>query len=553
MHRRRWAFCALAAFIVVAPAAAQMSYRVEPVVFNVTARPGQEVSGHFRLLNTATRGVLNMTFFAGDVRQNREGKVELIEGGASRAERPAARWVTIEPREARVPAGERITVRYTARVPAGARGFYPVGIVCDPIAEPARVPEGGMGLTVVIRTVLSLRLNVLSGTPQERVEVREIEVLPPEEDQPRAPIRFRVQMANTGETRVDLAPALTLLREVEETRRRVWHGAAEPRRLFPGSVVDYEVDAGRPLLRGEYTARVEASAVGRVLQRREFDLTVEGPEAGVFEGDIPIVITPKVLQVNILGGATRTAMVNITNEGDVPIRVKLSVQETAQLKRLRERYDITRSFTCHHWEGGGVQPEELVVRPLSTARARVTIAAPEGARGSYYASLVAECADEQAGVKAEQDVLVWAVTPGEVEYGAAAGDIQLADEGGGRCAFSVPVTNTGTVHITPEVSFEVLGGPGAAQVTIPAASHEGYVLREATVIMSGSGRLERLASGTYRVRAVVKPGGGAAPAVSEALLEVTWDEGKQAALLVHEAEPEADTPHEGREADAAAQ
>lgn len=510
---------------------AACQYRVWPVVSEVQVAAGRSTSGALQVRNNDPKNPLLLKFRAVDMWQDTTGAPRVADPAKGEAPRPAAAWVTVSPTEARVPPNGEATVSYTVKAPPGSRGFYPVGLMFDPQEPEDRKPEGRMGVTVLVRIVAALRINVRGGTPRESAEVLSGELVGRDSGEAKGTTRVVARVANRGETRLDLAPRATVFAEVKGVRRRVWQGTSGPQLLYPGSQVDFEFDLGRRLPGGKYTLRVDAVGAGRTLHGKEFEVSLAGPAEGdVFAGELPVTITPPVIRVDIKGGALRTALATIANDGDTPVTVNLAVEEPPQLATLRVRQMITREYSCHPW--AKIVPERLTVRPGGSAKAQVQVEMPPGADGSYYAALVADCESPSLGVRSRVESLIWAVTPGTCTYAAQVGLPSLADEGRGRYALSAPVTNTGTAHITPEVRAEVLDSGGAVKLALPLTSRDPYILRDATLVFSGSETFEKLSSGSYLLRVVARPTKDGAPVIREVPLEVKWLDGVQTVSLV---------------------
>jgi hypothetical protein len=383
-----------------------------------------------------------------------------------------------------------------------------------------------MAVGVVIRVALGLRINVGGRAPVEKAEVREVELmeLKPEERHPTTGVR--VSLANLGETLLDMAPQVVILKKKGEQLTRVWSGLAEKVEVFPTAEVEYTVDTGRRLPGGEYLVRTEAMCLRRRLHYKELTLTLQSPlEGRLISGELPVSMSPGLMEIDVRSGALRTASATIQNDGDTPIQVDLTVQEPKQLAILRQRYRLTREYSCHPWTT--VTPPELTVLPHRSRRVKVAVEVPRDAAGSYYARLVADYNDPELHASGQTDSLIWAITPGAAQYGATLGAMQIAQEGEGKYAFTVPISNTGTVHFIPQGHLELREASQNVVRSGDFKCEDDMVLRDATSQLTASLDLATLPAGTYTVRASVTLDKSVQPVTAEATITVQWTEGAQ--------------------------
>jgi len=525
---------ALAALSFCGEANAALAYRAWPAVMDIHVPAGQTISGEFHVRNNQQTDALEMKFEPRDVRQRLDGNKEIIEGEGEVAPRPCAGWVTLEPQNAHMPPLGEAVVRFTVSVPKQARGFYAAGLLCIPPPPPPNPEAGGMAIGVVVRVALGLRINVTGRAPSEKAAVREAELMELKHEESHPTTGVRVRLANMGETLLDMAPQVVILKKSGERLTRVWSGTAGKIEVLPTAEVDYTVDTGRRLPGGEYLVRAEAMHLGRRLDYKQLTLTLQGAPAGrLLTGELPITVSPVLIEVNVRSGALRTAGVTIQNDGDTPVKVRLGIEEPKQLAILRQRYQITREYSCHPWTT--VTPTELTVQPHRSSRARLAVAIPSTAAGSYYARLVADCTDPELQATGQVESLVWAITPGAAEYGGALGTIEIAREEQSQYAFTVPITNTGTVHFVPQGHLEIRDASGNTVKSSDLKCADDMVLRDATSQLTASVDLAALTSGAYTVRASAILDKSVGPVTMEESIIIEWNEGQQE---VRSVEPE---------------
>jgi len=111
---------------------------VGPLAYEHELQPGRSVEGTLEVRNPEDQPQ-EVKFYQTDYRFFADGSTEYGEPG--RLPRSNARWITIQPKQAVIPPGERLIVRYTIRVPDDPtlKGTYWSLLMVEPV--PAGSPE----------------------------------------------------------------------------------------------------------------------------------------------------------------------------------------------------------------------------------------------------------------------------------------------------------------------------------------------------------------------------------------------------------------------------
>jgi hypothetical protein len=201
--------------------------------------PGATVEGTVEILNTGDEPRA-VRVYQTDYLFNADGRYEYGEPGQQA--RSNAQWIALSPRQAVIPAGDSLRVRYTIQVPSDGtlRGTYWSLIMVEPVATPQAAPVADpsrvtVGLTEVFRYAVQIATHVGTGARRE-VRFSQVRLLPAEGKR-----LLAVDMQNTGERLL----AGSLWAELYDSQGR-YAGKFEGgrHRMYPGTSARYTLELG---------------------------------------------------------------------------------------------------------------------------------------------------------------------------------------------------------------------------------------------------------------------------------------------------------------------
>lgn len=162
---------AIAAFLTLSASAIGMSLRVDQLVFDVTADPGESVPLSLQVENLAEDPAV-VTVYNGDWHRSPTGEHIYLESGTLK--RSASPWISIAPTQFQVQPGQQSTVRFTVTLPneGDLEGTYWSMLFIEPAAR----PQPGSGTTIKVVQRIGIKIHVtVRGTGTRSGLVEKIE------------------------------------------------------------------------------------------------------------------------------------------------------------------------------------------------------------------------------------------------------------------------------------------------------------------------------------------------------------------------------------------
>ena len=341
-----------------------------PLKLVADVRPGDVWEGSFRMAARAagTRSIFDLEI--ADLAQGQNGHKQAVERG--QGARSAAGWIDVAS-EVRLAPGERRDVAVTISVPADAFGAYSGYIV---VRLRSDEPTTQLATVIVPTIAVEILVRVRSRGPLE-VGVERIELAGggAGEDP-----RLSVDVRNSGVWPTEVKGDVLIYPESGLFPHRVelpYRSDGKPYELYPGQQIRLScADVPRiPPGRCRAVARIEL-AEGRE-SRSEMLLDVGGgiPATGEAERrmeiGVDLWIDDPMQEITLPPGAQRSVVVRVSNLGENPIALEVTVEE-ARLEPSG-RWTYAASDISHPGLTVDVSPESLTLDAGANAAVRATV------------------------------------------------------------------------------------------------------------------------------------------------------------------------------------
>jgi len=231
-------------------ALAQASIGISPLVFEITANPGDVIENYIKVYNPSQDSVVQIEMLVEDIRPTGEAGHVVVEP-AETVPYSIAQWVIVEPKEVELQPREEKFVKFTIKVPENAEPGGHYGTVLASTKSVAG-PEG-TGVGIVARTG-SLVLVTVPGVMEEKLVVKDFSAPGYSEY---GPVPFEIKFENLGTVHVRPSGYVTITNWLG---KKVGDTEITPRNVLPGAVRKFEVSLPEKwLFAGKYTATLTGS------------------------------------------------------------------------------------------------------------------------------------------------------------------------------------------------------------------------------------------------------------------------------------------------------
>jgi hypothetical protein len=502
----------LMAFAAVAlawfPASAQ-GFMVKPMRMEVSAPAGRTIEVPLEIRNTMGSDVRVIDLRLAEISQNPDGTWRLIEPGSTEDTSKlfsSLAWTSLAESTANIEplAPAEIMVRLTP--PPDARGAYFVAIVAE---TPA--PEISEGLAVRVRFVIPVIVEIEGRPARQQVVLQDVVMNYLDGADGKAPTTTAaLRIANAGRTYSRVKGYLTVERKSEERWRPVTRFEIRERAIIPGVTLELGDDLKRRLPSGDYRLRGELSVDGRRVTPVETELAFVGdPKADTLAYDTALILTPGLVAMDIVPGATRTTVLRIENPGTDAVKVQMSSSTPLALGGVAMGDLLGTALSAEPWTE--IVPSEFTIRPGTRQNVRVMSRVPRDGvdHGNYYGDLVLEgtYADGQSAGKTRSTVHLSFSGIASMPQ-AVIEQITLAESDEPAEYFvQMRLTNIGNVHLDPSARVFVLSAQNRQLRNVPLTADEGPLLPLGKRTFSAELNVDGLEPGYYALRATAKIGG----------------------------------------------
>ena len=461
------------------PSEAQQNLSVRPMRVEADVPPNRVARVVLTVQNrhAARNEPLNLEVV--DLTQDRDGTLRIVttemrERMDPQELRASSRdWIQLPTERLVVEAGTTVEIPILLNIPPDARGAYAaaVRITTDAPPTPEATGDTQEAFFAVRFGFLIPLLTEISGRPvQQDIRMGELNLefddgLDNEGERVRDPAtRVGMEVLNAGRTYSSLRSEIVVERRSGGTWRTVTRVALPERRILPGLTLELTRQLDRNLPPGEYRLLGNLSVDGRQLPRSEVIVDFEGdPNAGDVVFDTQLLLSPRMLQIEGVAGATRTATVEVENPGEQPLDVSIDISIPEALRGIAMGEIMGEQFSAAGWSQAN--PGMFQMRPGQRRNIRVVSRLPRGGLDfpHYFADIVLSGTyeDGQSAGQTQSTLRVTVqgvseTTSGVIDrFGIALGERRSSYIVQGR------LINTGTVDITPGYSAALISATGS--------------------------------------------------------------------------------------------
>lgn len=464
------------ALLIVTFHASAFAVGVQPLVVDLTARPGDRVAFELILSPSDVQEVVNLVLYQ---------PVQLITGNLTyqlgdAATFPAVDWVRLEADRVVVPPNEPRTVRGEISVPFDASGHHTVVVMVEPETD---MSEG----TIAIRIRYAVRVNLFIERPglRPRAEIASFDLTSDEEGNPLLDLVLR----NPTPVMYDAAAEVTihdserrLIQRVRLATEASRQSGREATRIYPGAEVQYTGVVTEPLFPGEYDVRLYVRYADGLQIVQRYPVTVEPGQFVQTERGNRLRLQPDRIAVTLRPGGISSQVIQIENRMQESYSLRFSARDIEP--------EYPRSvFAAVEMQLRAPSPElepRRMVRPVLTLR---TSRDADLAPGGYYGYVDVHVSQGETYVET-YTVPIYVILDGPAHYAAEIIGVHT-EAFEGEQTYTVEVRNTGDIHISPRGTLYLKDESGTILRTIPLVLQPGVddILPNLSGLLIGSGVL----------------------------------------------------------------
>lgn len=492
---------ALLLFGLWATEAVAQGFMVKPMRIDVTVPAGRTVAVPLEIRNTAGSQARAVDLRLIDLSQGLDGAWKLIET-ESPSEFSARPWTTLSTARLDIPALQSAEVSVRVSAPANAQGAYHFALIAEtpPVA-------GADGVSVRIRFAIPVIVDIEGRPARQLVKLTGAVMSAVEKtSQKEATTKAALRIENDGRTYSRIKGFLSVEKKLDERWRPVTRFDIPEKAILPGVTLELGNDLKRRLPSGTYRLRGSITVDGRRIPPIENEVEFVGdPTADALAYDTALVLSPDMVAVKILPGATRTTVIKVENPGTDPVSVEMAAATPPTLAGMAMGELLGAELSAEPWTE--IIPKQFTLRPGGRQNVRVISRVPqEGVdHANYYGDLVVKGAykdGQSAGESRSTIHLAYRGLPDEVN--AVVEQVSLSEGESPMDFFAqVRLTNIGNVHIDPSAKLLVLNPQGGLVRSINLSADPGALLPLGRRIFGGELNLEKLQPGYYALQAVV--------------------------------------------------
>lgn len=482
--------------------------QVNPMVININTVPGNTESFELALTSGPTRETVAISIM--HPVQHITGRLSYQEGNPEI--NPAINWVSLDRTNITLPANERTVINGTVNIPFNAGGTHTVILMVDQLDLMERP-----GSPVGFRIRYAVRLNINIDRPGQRpaVDIFDFSLQPNEKGNPVISTHFK----NISDLHFPAVADVTIRDENRRLIERVpvYSEATsltrrDNFRVYPGSELIYQGEVTEPLFPGSYEIQLFFRyADGRQVIRRE---TLELGSEYLREDSIRyLTVDPAKIALSLRPGASSTQVIQLDNRFSEPVYISSKQVEI----RPEYRHSL---FTSLDFDLRG--EKEMLIPPRNTARQLLIFRVPRDlSAGGYYGLYEIEVYS-MAGELLETHWVDLTAVIG-VDYDLSAEIVDLTHSSGDQeDLFSLNVTNTGALHISPWARLQLLDEAGEiyANISLNLEGQDRFIPEESGLLLGE--RRGHITPGDYTA-SVVLGAGNQELAMQEFPLKITGD------------------------------
>ena len=523
-HIVEWVFAAAiatgAGFLVAAPSAAQ-GFMVKPMKLEAPARAGQSIELPIEIRNTAGDAARPIQLRIVELSQTSTGAWSIGDPEKGSPAASAIGWTTLGTDRLEIDPLQPAEVLVRFSPPANARGAYVVGVIAE---EPRR--EDATGLTIRMRFLIPVIVEIQGRPVRQRIKLDDLVMSYHDGSSEPATTKAHLRVVNDGQTYSRVSGLLQVERKDGDRWRHVTRFEIAERSIIPGVALELGEDLARRLPTGDYRLRGQLNVDGRRVAGLDKEIAFVGDPRATLAYDAGLLLQPEMVDMEIVPGAARTAVLRVENPGQDPVKVKAVIGTPRGLIGFQAGDVVGSDLSAEPWTV--IQPAEFTLRPGGRQNVRVVSRVPRGDLGhpNYYAELVLSgtYADGQSAGEMRSTVHL-AYRGAEPKPAATVQQISLSEaEKPGSYIVDVAFANIGDVHLTPTARVFLLSAQGTGVRNVALSGDDSSLLPLHTRTFSGDLDIADVKPGYYTLQANV---------MSDKGLEFT---GRQV-LLIESADP----------------
>lgn len=503
------AFSALASGILSAAPASAQGFMVEPMRMDISVAAGSAIEVPLSIRNTSGTGPRELELALVELSQHTNGGWSFRQTGSiaeTEAQQSSLAWTSISQDKVQIAPLEPTEIMVRFQPPRNARGAYFAALLVETPA-PA---EGTPGVSVRMRFLIPIIIEIQGRPVRQNVQLDDLVMTYDEADGRTPTTRAHLRLTNAGETFSRVTGDLRIERRTGDRWRPVTRFETRERPIIPGVTLELGQDLERRLPSGEYRLRGELWVDGRRLPPLQREIEFEGdPNVDALAYDTELRLSPEMVQMDVVPGATRTTILRIENPGEDVVTVDLGAITPRGLMGVRLGDLVGADLSAERWTT--VHPAQFSLRGGASRNVRVVSAVPpsEGLHANYYADLTlsgtygdGQSAGTQSSVIHLVNRAAQTVKQGIVET------LSLAEAAPNLFAVQARFINTGNTHAMPLARVIVTSPQGQTVRSATLTGAGGMLLPLGQRVFGGEIDFSDVEAGMYGLRAVIDLEGG---------------------------------------------
>ena len=503
----RRAFCAFwlvllagMAIGVAAPAFA-VGFMVKPLRMEVAPFPGRTVSVPLEVRNVFGADVGTVNFHLVELTQGHDGSWQLIEpdsGKDTSGLASALAWTRLDKDSVKIEPLQPATVNVQVTPPPSARGAYFVGIIAE-----TPVPENPQGIVIRVRFLVPVIVEIQGRPVRQQVTLDDLPMRYEPAGAKPATTFAGLEIVNRGRTYSRVRGQLRVELQTNGRWRLVTAVDIKELSIIPGVKLQLMNDLQRRLPSGSYRLRGELFVDGRRVKPLEKVIDFAGdPNASKLAYDTALLLSPKTVEMNVVPGATRTAILSIENPGTDPVKVDMRATTPRGLVGVAMGELKGSELSAEPWTQ--IRPSNFTIRAGSRQNVRVSSSVPAAGvdHAHYYADLTLSGTypdGQSAGSTFSTIDLVNSEVPSDPK--GVVDKLSLA-EGAGPTSYVVDsrLVNIGNVAVTPTATAQLLKPQGGQVLSVALDGDTDPLLPMGKRTFGGEMDFKGLDQGLYTLR-----------------------------------------------------
>jgi len=495
-------------FVCAVPAYGQ--FIVQPMMFELTASPGQRSIHDIELQNHDPNTTIMVGLTVVELSQWEDGSWRVVDPDSNDIDisklASCKSWINLSNETVSVEPLAIETVKFTFQVPRGNYGFYSAGIIVS-VMRMGEAREVGLVLQFVIPVLVRIPGRVVRHNIELTGVGMEIRTA---DDESSASTLVSINVANNGGTYSRLLGRIRVWGFFKDHWRRITDREIRGASILPGSELKLEGDIGRSLPAGRYKLWGGLYVDGMRIKPIQKVIDFAGnPGATKVSTDAALEIKPRDIVIDSLPGATRIAILQVFNASDEDVNVKVRKALPPELMGVALGPLKGEYLDCTGWLD--IEPKEFSLSSYGKQNIRIIakMPNPEAMFPGYYA-LIGLFATYPDGLNAGAVTANVCVINRQIKAPLVArpsGEVRLALQTESKYFVTSGFTNYGYIHFTPRRCMaKVTNIQGAAMSQVVLSGERDIMLPLESRNFSGELDFSDYPAGLYRVEVSLESG-----------------------------------------------